>query len=1662
MVQEGRVTFGVDIDGRGLANKLTRELHKALRPAMAAANRDINKGWQAQPRNAAGQWMKANKALDTHVKKLGQYHGVMGQVNRIIDRFIARGLVLASTISTWLPAIGALAGAIGVLGGGIGAAVGGIGALTAGIAAMVPVIIGAFTAIKIGFSGLKEGAKAYMAQFEDANKILAAKIGNLMGPMLTAWQEVSTRIKTDFATAMVPTFNNLAALIRAVGPSLSGIGQAFAGIANNVTGVLLALAPQVNTILEGSRTFLAAIGPGIQALTAGFTNMGAAAQKAMPTIGAAFRGAMEQVAASWNQIAASPAFQTALQGFAQIITEVGKLLAGLGPVMVQIGAQVGPIFAQMIGALGPALNQVLTAFGNIAVTVGPIFNQFLAALGPALASVVTGLGQMAQAVGPTLVPLLNALAQALQPLYGPLGQMGAVLAESLVKVLPSLSELVQVVLVPMVNLLPMLGDLLKPVADLLVAVGPLIVSLGDVFGRLFTTLANALPPLLPAIDGLAQALAPVAGIIGDILVFNLKILADILKEVAPYLRDFFLQLRDVFDKLRPQLQEIMQKTLERMPEVLERIGPAMGKFLDAMIRLLDVLTPMLPMLFQMTSMAIPGLALALPVLLGPLGMISAAVENISKVFDGMAIAATRSINTIIGFYNDKLRPILNSVPWLPDAPEISPISYTPVSRPGGGGAPPVVPGAPKPSFSGSGPFNTGGAGSRVGMNNLQPQIPTGWGTPQPVFAPPGPSTPVTPDLGGAQPSAADLLAGGGGPDAPLNAINKGIQAVIEQQKKAGLPKSKLPPGSIPGRIGPFGTPIPARHPGYEAAAAAIQALGGNPEEWIGPNPIAYATQQWEAGLDAMSQRAQNAPTAPGMPGPNLATPANPLPVSIASILHDTGSVASGPQAQRAAALVAQYFPQISNIGGSRDTGAAQNTHQVGRAIDINIPNYGTPQGIALGNQIRDFLQQNAAQLGVVYTIWQDQLTNTGLGGRAPGPGGQVGGHMDHIDVQFANGTSVAMGPGGIVAPGGVPQIGVGGAPVPVFVTNWPGQATGPQGLPPGVGPIIDAGVGAAGQAASTVASDVISAAASVGLEPWTQRQPNATLDQLVQEGNPLALAAAAGLNVQDFTRRGGVAPSEMTQPSGPGFDSSGRLYSDTTALMERTFTSLTAQIQAMREQLLDVLNQVRERLTEQVLLPIMRAAVQEGIEGIKNSVLTAQGQAIGAGAAPALADAVKGGLASSQTPGAGLGANLAGALFASGGPVTGGVPGRDSVPILAQQGEWVLNRRQVSAMGGFAGMAHRLAALGVRGYATGGGVIGNATVGAEWFGVSQVPIIGMIVNLLVRVLLEVIGVQIEVRDTLNEMTGEFRSFREGAFTAFDAQGRLLNDTSGLIDRSLSSEQAVADERIRILKIVIAELVKYIVEKVIVPIAKAVANAAIQAGASAAGAAIDTTAPGAGGIVSSAITAGGQAGVDIVAEIGTDLAKAATDVISDVASQGLKSLFPDLITGIFGGALVEGLMTPIGALLGDLFGGTLQLVAGQVLGDIFGQLFSGGGLLGMLLPTLVGGTGGISGGLIGGLLSLILGLAGGSLGGGFGGFGGGLFDDGGLAVGAGLIPKATNAPELWLSPRETDHFDRLVTALEGGGRNLTIHAPMQVYGGSDTAERVHDRLLALLS
>ncbi|QGH75276.1 tail length tape measure protein [Mycobacterium phage Quesadilla] len=907
-------------------------------------------------------------------------------------------------------------------------------------------------------------------------------------------------------------------------------------------------------------------------------------------------------------------------------------------------------------------------------------------------------------------------------------------------------------------------------------------------------------------------------------------------------------------------------------------------------------------------------------------------------------------------------------------------------------------------------------------------------------------------------------------DEKNSSLVKSLQAFHDQTiKKGGVPGAA--PGTATGglnfdalaKLEAGGNWANTSNPKYSGGLQFDQATWDAYKPPGAPATAAAATreQQIQAAMNAMQQGRTPESLWPqnysALYQPGASNVTGGIPASAAGAYPTNGLPGASPGMMGDAMGLISFAQQAS--GGAYKWGASDLaaglsdcSGAVSDLVELITKGQATPERLFDTSSAAGVLKSLGAVQGAVPGMlqigWSDSHMRATLpngvnfeSGGATGQGATYGGNAQGAagmpNIMSLPAGNVPMGLGGMggagAMSGGVQQ---------VYVVNMPGAGGFPLGT--ALKPVADGLASGAQEAAGNVIGDLGGAVTGAFAIPEGERRPNAELAQLVGEQNPMALAAALGFNVQDFTRQGGVG-AENIQSAG-GFDASGRIFSDTAGLMDRTLTSLSAQLDAMRQQLTDVVQQVADKLNSEAVTPIIKAGVQEALGDLKDSVLNGLGTSIGQAAAPPIAEAVKSAVASlpvnssgAASQGGDMGTALAagptalmGGMFADGGPVWGGKPNVDSVPAMLMPGEFVFNKTDVARMGGASGAEAFRQALakrgGIRRMATGGGVDVSDIVGAEWFGVSEVPIISTIVNLLIRVLLKMIGVTIEARDTMTEMAGDFRQFRGDAFKAFDAQGRLLNDTSGLIERSSTSEETAAAERIRILKIVIQAIIKYLIEKVIVPIAKAVANSVIQAGASAAGAAVSGAGGGpAGGIVSSVISSAGQAGVEIAAEVGTDFALAMSETIINMVAEGLMSQFGDQMTGLFGGAGLAGFFDPAGGILATLLGGVLGMFTGLLGGTLGGA--------GTMIP---------GDALFGGL---------------------GLFDEGGMAEGVGFLPKATAEPELVLSPTETSLFSRFVNALERGGfgrgGDRTVNAPITVIGGRETPEKIQNRLLQLM-
>ena len=539
--------------------------------------------------------------------------------------------------------IAAVTAAVGALGGAVGVAGGAIGVLVGGLAAMGPAAGAALTSLVVGFKGLADGAKAFNEQFKEQDEALAKAIGQMMGPMLTAWHDVSSQIKLGFARDLQPTFQNMGNLINAIGPQLQQVAGAAAGVINQMTSALASptMTAQLQTITASAADLIKGVAPGLGQLMKGFIDLGTAAAPMMQSIGAGIGSIFGQLGKVFDTFADSEEFQTLLASFQPTLEGLGAVIAQLMQSFLDLGVAIGPTLGPLFQSLAQGLANLTPGFGQLGAalstglaavlpTVGTALGSLANALTPlisGLSSVVLVVGQVVTAFAPlveglasALAPVLQGLSAAIAPLVPIIQQIGTTLApvlsqigETLGAAFAALAPSVQVLGQAFSSLAPVIGQVATVFAQVL---GQVIGAIGPVIAQVATALAPAIASLAPIFTTLApiigQVAALLAGVLGQaitalapIVTTVLTTVGEMLKELAPTISTILTLLGDAFGQIISALGPVLLDTVKALMPAFTAVAQALGQVLQA-------LTPIIPIGVELVKSVIEALAPILP------------------------------------------------------------------------------------------------------------------------------------------------------------------------------------------------------------------------------------------------------------------------------------------------------------------------------------------------------------------------------------------------------------------------------------------------------------------------------------------------------------------------------------------------------------------------------------------------------------------------------------------------------------------------------------------------------------------------------------------------------------------------------------------------------------------------------------------------------------------------------------------------------------------------------------------------------------------------------------------------------------------------------------------------------------------------------------------
>lgn len=153
-------------------------------------------------------------------------------------------------------------------------------------------------------------------------------------------------------------------------------------------------------------------------------------------------------------------------------------------------------------------------------------------------------------------------------------------------------------------------------------------------------------------------------------------------------------------------------------------------------------------------------------------------------------------------------------------------------------------------------------------------------------------------------------------------------------------------------------------------------------------------QPW---LDRAVQPGSGGGEAPEAEPQESTAPDGSTPLEESSAFDETNLQVNSVRMGRA---VATNFPEIDRIGGWRPGDAISDHHPNGQAVDVMIPEWSTQEGIALGDQVVEYVLGNWEQFDVDYVIWRQQLIYADSATTMEDRGSPTQNHFDHVHISL--------------------------------------------------------------------------------------------------------------------------------------------------------------------------------------------------------------------------------------------------------------------------------------------------------------------------------------------------------------------------------------------------------------------------------------------------------------------------------------------------------------------------------------------------------------------------------------------------------------------------------------------------------------------------------------
>lgn len=812
--------------------------------------------------------------------------------------------------------------------------------------------------LKIGMKGLEEGAKAFGESMKDAwgpaDEAFNKMIGERMGPLLTQFRELRMAVVDTFSGALVPSFASLTGLMAGLQPRFTQLAGTLGRLGSDIAGTLAS--PENATALDkmfaASDRFFGSLSPGLSNAIAGLVQFASTAADTFAGTG---------------------------KSISDVLVRFGDWLKGISAnQMVLVFAQL----RQMISNVWNVLKPILVGIKEIGAVSAPALAPGFKAIGDAIGQAGPGLVKMAQILMPALsavmerlAPIIPALVTAFTPWAGVLAQIAPPLATIVAKMAP-LAPLIMVAVgaVKLIGVTMIVANTAMAAFSIGQGIMAAATGLGTAAlgGNVIALAAHRAAMIAGTIASRAFAVAlaiatgPIGLIIAGVVAAGVAIWAFFTKtETGRKLWD------TIWTGIKQTVSVVWEWLKTTFATVKTQIGPALaqigtvakdafGKFVAAAKTVWTAIQPTIAWIGRLwlaVSKIQFGVAIAALKALGAvIGWLWTNV--VVPAFQGIASSITTwwsgvqtvwgAATTAIGWVGDKIMWLWNTV----TVPAFTAIA----------GAVTGFWDSAKgvwDKFTAAldfvgGKLSTFKDAFVTGFNAIKDVVTNVWNSIKGIID----------SIGNGVGNIVDKIKG-------IPIIGGAFAAGSPSGFATGRPASLSRTGAVRGPGTGTSDSILAMLSNDEGVVKASAMRGG------GSHIVAALNSGWVPPADFLR----------GML-PGFAEGLNPG----ADFLRTT---------------IMQNWPSISTIGGKRSEDG-RGEHSTGNAIDVMIPDYASPAGKAVGDQIASWVAKNKDVLGADGMIWRQTQFGYGGGDWSSGtPMGDRGSdnqnHMNHLHIILGKG-----------------------------------------------------------------------------------------------------------------------------------------------------------------------------------------------------------------------------------------------------------------------------------------------------------------------------------------------------------------------------------------------------------------------------------------------------------------------------------------------------------------------------------------------------------------------------------------------------------------------------------------------------------------------------------